>query len=354
MSDRIVHDLAEPILRTWASESHLESTALLQENAMEWMFDNYINLMGYQNYKTKEFFLEIIPRHDPAYDEKTLCSWVRCPFIEFYSISHNFVKNNFADILDYIIYTVEKGYNIYVKVIQKFLSVRMPSMYNTPFIYCFEKRKSIIYLADHYDQGKYMRAELGLDEFLRAYNFTYWDEDGCHLLDEGDDSVREREQIYIARPRAFKYKFNADWFLLQLRDYLDSTYRLDSTAAVTEGTGYKRYFGIASYDLLTDYMDVLARGESDIKDWRLFTMLCDHKKLFRLRMEFLRSKGICPVSDTELERFIWLSQMAEKVLGLFLKYLISKKSNVLQEIKEDLSKMKEVEYKMLLAVQGSI
>ena len=83
-------------------------------------------------------------------------------------------------------------------------------------------------------------------------------------------------------------------------------------------------------------------------------MLCDHKKLFRLRMEFLRSKGICPVSDTELERFIWLSQMAEKVLGLFLKYLISKKSNVLQEIKEDLSKMKEVEYKMLLAVQGSI
>ena len=46
--------------------------------------------------------------------------------------------------------------------------------------------------------------------------------------------------------------------------------------------------------------------------------------------------------------------MAEKVLGLFLKYLISKKSNVLQEIKEDLSKMKEVEYKMLLAVQGSI
>ena len=100
--------------------------------------------MGYQNYKTKEFFLEIIPRHDPAYDEKTLCSWVRCPFIEFYSISHNFVKNNFADILDYIIYTVEKGYNIYVKVIQKFLSVRMPSMYHSPFIYGFDKSKRIL------------------------------------------------------------------------------------------------------------------------------------------------------------------------------------------------------------------
>ena len=46
MSDFKILPLAKPVLRTWSSESNLESIALLQEDAMEWMFDNYINLKG--------------------------------------------------------------------------------------------------------------------------------------------------------------------------------------------------------------------------------------------------------------------------------------------------------------------
>ena len=35
MNEYKILPLAKPILRTWASESNLESIALLQENAME-------------------------------------------------------------------------------------------------------------------------------------------------------------------------------------------------------------------------------------------------------------------------------------------------------------------------------
>lgn len=65
-------DLAKPFLRTWSSGSNLESITLLQENALEWIFDNYVNLMGYLHYQGKSGGLSFIPRHYPSSTDMTI------------------------------------------------------------------------------------------------------------------------------------------------------------------------------------------------------------------------------------------------------------------------------------------
>lgn len=352
-NDRNIHKLAKPILRTWASESHLESMALLEENAVEWMFDNYINLIGARDDFNK-FCLEIIPRHDPASGDVTLCSWMRCPFIEFYSVSHNYVKKQFGSILDYIIYTLDKGFNIYMKMAQESLSVKMDVPFHSPFIYGYDKKLKLLYVADHYNNQKYALAQLGFDEFVKAYELTYWDSNGYQLLEKGDDKLQECELIQIARPRPYKYEFNLDWFLLQLRDYLNAGYRLDSVAAVSPERGYKRYFGFNCYNLLLEYVESFKVFENQRKDWRLFTMLCDHKNLFKMRLDFILQRHIADISDIEIPKCDWLSQTSEKILSLFLKYKVSGKTDILDRIQKLLNEMKPVEFELLCSIQRKL
>lgn len=353
MSERKILDIAKPILRTWSSESHFESIVLLQESAMEWMFDNYMNLIGYWNYRRKSGQLAFIPRIFPTTDKLSLSAWVRCPFLDFHYVSHSYIRNNFKDILEYIMYVIEKGYYVYLNMFQKILSIRMGSDIHKTFIYGFDKNKRILYVADHYDLGKYTLAELGFDEFLKAYEFTYWDSDGCNLL--SGDVTWEREVIVIAKAMNFSYKFNMDWFKLQLQDYLDATYRMHCVAAIEEGEGYKRYFGISSYDLAMDYLDMLMEDGKEIgKDWRILTLICDHKKLLKMRVDFFRERGICSISDEEMMRYDRLHKSSEVVLNLFLKYRMSGKAESLMKMKEILESMKNAEYEMLRELQKNL
>ena len=45
MEEKNVLELAEPLLKTWSSDSHFMSMILLQENAIDWILNNYIIYM---------------------------------------------------------------------------------------------------------------------------------------------------------------------------------------------------------------------------------------------------------------------------------------------------------------------
>ena len=348
MSERKILDLAKPILRTWSSGSNLESIALLQENAIEWMFDNYINLIGHWSYQGNSALLAFIPENFPIIEDMSLSAWLRCPFLSFYYVSHDFVRNRFDNILEYIMFVIEEGYYIYLDMFQETLSVRIGTKYHRTFIYGFDKKRRILYVTDHYNRGKYALAELGFDEFLNTYEFTYWDNDGCKLTGSGKKIIRERQQITVAKPKSFQYEFNVDWFKLQLKDYLDATYRLHCAAVITETEGYKRYFGIGSYDLAMDYLEMLIEDDREIvKDWKVFTLICDHKKLLRMRLDFFQERGICNFSREEKIKYDMLYRSSEVVLNLFIKYRVSRKTEPLKKMKEILKSMKSTESELL-------
>lgn len=84
--------------------------------------------------------------------------------------------------------------------------------------------------------------------------------------------------------------FNQDWFKIQLKDYLNSTYSLDCIIPLTVEEDVSMYLGIKSYDLLLDYMDGMLNDRTLRKDWRIFTLICDHKNLLMMRMDYFQKK----------------------------------------------------------------
>ena len=355
MNEQKILDLAKPILRTWSSESNLESIALLQEDAMEWMFDNYINLMGSWNYQRKSSQLVFIPRNFPITVDVTLSVWARCPFINSFFVSHNYIRRKYKNILEYIMYAIEEGYYVFLNMNQENLSTRMGAKIHRTFIYGFDENKRILYVADHYNHRKYALAELGFDEFLKAYEFTYWDNNGDNLIQSDKLLIRETQMFTIAKQRPFKYEFNLEWVKMQLKDYLNATYTLHCVAALGEVEGVKRYWGISSYNLAVDHLDELIKNEKECsKDWKTFTLICDHKKLLKLRMEFFRDRGICSISDEEMDKYDMLYRTSEIVLKLFLKYRVSGNVKPLKKMQDMLMEMKEVEYELLSELQKKL
>lgn len=349
MKERKVLNLASPILRTWSSESHLMSMILQQENAKEWIFNNYINLRGKSYMQGRKKSLAFFPGHDPTWKESPLNAWTGCPFLEVHYVSHNFVKNNYADILEYALHALEDGFYLYLSLKQEKLKTRMHATVHKTFIYGFDRRVQKLYVADHYDNAKYALAEMGFDDFLESYQATYWDEDDNYNLFQTDkDSLFEEQAIIIAKPKAFHYEFNIEWFRMQLKDYLEATYRSNCVVPLSmEGDGV-RYFGIRCYDLLVDYVDALVEREELVnKDWRVFTLLCDHKTILKMRTDFFLEKGICEFENAEIEKYDMLEQSSRAALNLFLKYKLTGEKKCLKSIKDILVNMKCTETDLL-------
>lgn len=234
---------------------------------------------------------------------------------------------------------------------QEKLSTRMNLQYHKMFIYGYNSLDKSIYVADHYDDGKYTTAKIGYEEFMAAYEMTYKD----NLASKGKESIQEKHQIIIARPKFYKYNFNVDWFKIQLKDYLHSTYTLDCVVEVTKKKEEREFWGISCYEMINEYLERLLSGEANLRnDFRLFTIVADHKKLLKMRTEFFIKKGICKFREEEIRQYDVLDKYAESLLNNFIKYQVTGKKDILNRIKERLIDMKKIELKLLHMLQNKL
>lgn len=106
----------------------------------------------------------------------------------------------------------------------------------------------MFYAADHYDVMKYSLAEIRFDEFVKAYNAAYLEVE--KNIFDFKNNLYETQFVILAKSKSSDYVFNQDWFKIQLKDYLNSTYSLDCIIPLTVEEDVSMYLGIKSYDLL--------------------------------------------------------------------------------------------------------
>ena len=351
MDERIILNIEKPLLRTWSSESHLMSMILAQENAERWIFNNYINLLGYQISDKNQNLLAFFPKHNPMENEVPINAWTGCPFLQVHMVSPSYIKN--VDIVEYVIHSIQNGFYIYLDLCQEYLKTRLNTSVHKTFVYGFDKVSKRFYVADHYNSWKYSLAEVTFDEFVQAYNAVHLNgEENSFDLKKG---MYETSLVVLARPKAFKYEFNLKWFEMQLEDYLNSTYSLDCVVPLTVPRETTMYFGISSYDLIMNYVDGILKNKESVKmDWRIFTLICDHKKILNLRNDFFRKLKICNFTNKESERYEKLYQSSEILLNLFLKTIATGEDNHLKKIKNICIEMKRNEFDLLQQLRMKI
>lgn len=344
MNEIKILGIANPILRTWASENHLFSMILLEENSLEWVYNNYMNLIGYDSPQHRQNLLAFIPKHNPLDTESPLNAWKACPFLETNLISANDIKASGKNILEYVFELIENGYYIYLYLDQEYLQTRVKARYHQTFIYGYNKAEQKLYVADHYKNMKYARSEIGFKQFVEAYNAVQFN------LNNSDMQKNSFEKHFLVRAKvkAKKYEFNITWFRMQLEDYLNAQYSLDCAIHYSFPDTSKIYMGISSYDLLLDYIDKILNKNREVnKDWRIFTSICDHKKIMKMRAIFFQEKGICEFEQDEIEKYEELCSSAEIMLNLFLKHKETENYEYLSRIKVIGKNMKACEKQLL-------
>lgn len=59
---------------------------------MEWIFNNYINLLGYHIPSKNQNLLDFLPKHNPMDSDMPINAWTACLFLDVYMVSPVFFR----------------------------------------------------------------------------------------------------------------------------------------------------------------------------------------------------------------------------------------------------------------------
>lgn len=343
--------LAEPLLSTWSSESHLMSMILNQQNAYQWLMNNYIQIIGCYIEKEERTLFCFFPKHDPMDNDFRIHAWNTCPFLDLEYVSKKYVNEFYGSIVDYVKVSIDNDYYVYLDLSQKKLSNGIKKMItHKTFIYGYDFNKELIYVADHYDAGKYALSEIKFTNFIDAY------EDANLFLNKpSEENIYEKRKILICKSRSVSYKYNVDWFKMQLKDYLNSEYSLGCIASINNNVNNEFVYGIKCYDLIIKYINKLMEFRGSYReDAKIFTFLCDHKKMLKLHIQYFLENNMVKFDSIELEGYDFLFNLSDLTKILFLKYMMSHKIELLEKIINNLNLMRCKEYELLMRLYNKI
>ena len=336
MSNGTILKLTNPLLTTWSSESHLEAVILQDPAARIWMFNNYVNVVGnYVGFKNV-YLMRFFPQHDPCDPALLLNAWTACPFVELHYVSSLFVKEHFSSVIGYLKHCIDQGYFVYLDLDQRMIKIR--DRIHKTFIYGYNDSTREVYASDHLDYGKYERFSIKFEDFEKMAKSAYFDEQ--KILESARrfqqdllTSSYEYRNFVIIKKQSYSFEFNMDWFKLQLSDYLNGVYRFDSFAPTINKNKQVKYFGVNTYDLMLKYIDDLITDKTNHRDWRIFTLLYDHKFLMKERIEYFIMHNYISANQIDVYAFGEIVDDARTIVNIFIKYGITKQKKSLEKIR---------------------
>lgn len=145
--------------------------------------------------------------------------------------------------------------------------------------------------------------------------------------------------VVLLRFRSIEYRFDLDFLLALIDDYLRSTNSIDGYDKRLYLQQRNVKYGIAVYDFLLEYMTRLIDGEQG--DIRVFHTVSEHKKAMGDRARFLCDTY--SLNPAFCERFQHISREALIIRNMFLHSEISKDVRRLRNIPPRVEKLRQAE-----------
>ncbi len=140
----------------------------------------------------------------------------------------------------------------------------------------------------------------------------------------------------------YKDKFTIQRVQSGLRFYLDGR-------DCYGNKGYLKdvYYGIAIYNLLEEYINEILKENYELFDIRCFTLIFFHFRYLRLQAEFIKQNYDIEKQDVFIKKFLDLEKCANILLNVAIKYQITRKKAILQNIIKKIKEMKEGDINIL-------
>lgn len=340
-------------IKTWAEQNFLFSIVQNMETGWDWLMNNFIQLRAshYVNstWNVVDTNLTFYP-----YSMHNLQPGMidLCPYVNKYMVPKAFVTNNYRRFSDFIQCAIEGGYYICTYLDQYFRTTMkgQTGFHHPNYIYGYNNRSKKIYLVDNFEKGKYGKRCISYDQVNRAYSLV-----------EGDSWL---VSIFLYELFPYHHKFSTSYVVDQLNDYLKpgrGICYLDRTVCPEHlyyGKDYYNdiYFGIDCYSLLGKYLDGIIREDELFRDndWRIFSMLCDHKHVMIQRYHYMLSEGYIFYSSELVSGLEELERLSVNLLNIFLKYTLSGNKKYLKKTIDYLNEIKDKDIKTITCFLDSI
>jgi len=290
-----------------------------KERTLPWICDHYVQLIIRPNHPvTRSDF------YDQADTDNFIINGYFCPFLGW--LRNNQTTARFTDFTDYIEYQINHGYYMDACLDRFFLSCS--NCYNSrhfihqSFIYGYDNDKKQVFISDFFDSGKYERKIVSYEEINNSI--------------KGIDY-----HINLYKYQDCNYEINLDLLKLSIADYLNCRDSLKKFQFSNPDYNKNVLYGL---DLYNYVIDVFC-NEKHI-DIRPFHILYDHKKMMKIRLDYLKKLNIfdsimleliCKRNDSLIEKSLLLRNKV-------IKYNLKHNNDLLSKIKTECRDLKNNDY----------
>jgi hypothetical protein len=234
---------------------------------------------------------------------------------------------------------ISEGYYTYIYLNQNY------GQYNyihQNLVYGYDSSRQVIYLADHFDNGRFSTKEISYTELELAY--------ACELENISEFEVEQYEYIHLMQSMPYDFQFNFEVVKKLLNDYINSKNSIGIIDEIGDANKIKYNdnftYGISYYKVLSEFMAHEIEKPTYAVDHRPCTFMVDSKEILTLLIEYLyRNNYINDSSFLEESRNIL--KFSNVILNLILKYNISRNLKLPKRIKSKISELYEIELRFL-------
>lgn len=306
-----------------------------KDQVFPWIYDHFIQLVAIRNNALKRAIMNTFYEAVPVQRAHTATT---CPYIKMETLDRRTLFLQRVDFTKYVEHTLEHQQYM-IPCLNHFhlnchKGYQKTQHMHTVFIYGYDRSKEIIYIADFFDEGKYVEKTITYNELNKSY-FE-------HCIAEDDPVWMNDILIYKYEP--YDYAFNHELLRQSVNDYINGC---DSFNKYKYDFLYRNSscnYGIDVYDVLIESVWF------DKIDPRAFYVLYDHKKLMTMRIEYLHITGL--LNKNIFTEMIKESQKIEQetqiLLNLVLKNRIKRRPDIALTIIESCKRIREKDYEFMV------
>ncbi len=319
-----------PSVQTYLN--HAFPFAILENNEFfrNWLFTNYTQLYTFYNRKnpTSDFKVDFY-----SYDGK----YPKNPFLEYSRLNKDTIIAGNINILDFVIEHINLNYYIEIGIDEYYWSNKKNYMkahfHHDNLIYGYNLYEKKLYYLGYDRDMIFGEHSVDFSEFIDS--FVNNEESNLKFIKNFTSELLSVTTKYVYHDNV---NFDMEIFSKYLFDFLESKNSFTSHKGMENSV-----FGLNIYEDLIDKINNIG------KDMRIYRLIWEHKKVMRMRLEYLHSKGILSNENFEFyhNESMNLTEKCLLLRNIGMKYSISDNKKLLSSICSRFQEIKLLEKAML-------
>lgn len=319
----------EPLLSSCPDEANLLSILLNYEETLPWVYTNFIQLQFIsRNYNGSTFPIKY---YSPVL--KKICPYVIIQAIDKKVIDTYFTANVFSD---FVIKALNDDQYVQSCLNHAHLSSSAYQVNHSVFVYGYDKSSQTFLVADNgFGAGRFAKSRCTVEELNKAYyemNARY----------DVNIQMGGKVELILFNRKAPPFLLSFSAIRDQINDYLCS---LNSDSRINTFSCNELY-GISIYYKLIEHLEEV-KAQNAWSHYRPFHILMEHKSIMVHRLTYLRDHYELSKVDSIIDGFKKLHRICEINVAYNIKYDLTKNTQNLARIINNLNSIMEIEKKML-------